>query len=226
MNEAAPPVAVFDGWASGISPDWLLITSETSVLWYRFRNAQAAPSLLRCGILALHHDKLLSATSPPREKTKSRFVSQSPRTGTPALSLCSYRIRGDARARTPAPRRTGAAESVGGDAGPQAGLRASSSAEHEKSRLSTGRSMEFGVRRGPYLAASLLRFCSVHRAQACGETSLHASEPDKTRTRARTATVGMEQFSTLRIRRARCRSRKRATKGRTSRAGNRLIPSA
>jgi hypothetical protein len=58
MNEAAPPVAVFDGWASGISPDWLLITSETSVLWYRFRNAQAAPSLLRCGILALHHDKL------------------------------------------------------------------------------------------------------------------------------------------------------------------------
>ena len=48
-------------------------------------------------------------------------------------------------------------------------------------------------------------FVVFNRTQACGETLLHASEPGKTRTRARTATVGMEQLSTLRIRRVRCR---------------------
>ena len=121
---AAPPFVVFERWAPGTLTLCSFVTANSrgSVL-HRIRTESAA-SLLRSGILSLHHHQLLSTPALARQRVKSGLVSPRAGAGAAALSFCSDRICGDARARTPASDRTGAGESIIGDAGHQAGVRA------------------------------------------------------------------------------------------------------
>jgi REP element-mobilizing transposase RayT len=179
-------------------PDWLLVTSKNSVLWYRFRMPRRLHRYYGAGYLHFITTSCYQRRALLRKKQNRDLFLQ-------VLEQVRRRYHFAVVGYVVMP-------------------------EHvhlllgEPERRNPSVVMQ-ALKQG--FARRLLRnMKSRDSRQACGETLLHASESGKTRTRARTATVGMEQFSTLRVRRARCRSRKRATKGQTSRAANRLIPSA
>src|ERR1700757_1182574 len=119
--------------------------------------AESAASLLRSGILSLHHHQLLSTPALARQRVKSGLVSPRAGAGAAALSFCSDRICGDARARTPASDRTGAGESIIGDAGHQAGVRATCAGGIAPSRSSAATRLgERAGGTGAHLAAAFM----------------------------------------------------------------------
>ena len=86
-------------------------------------HAQPVASILRGGVLALHHDQLLSAFAAAGQPPQPRPVSARAGAGAATVSLCGCGIRSDAGARASAAERAAARRSVGGDESPEAGIR-------------------------------------------------------------------------------------------------------
>src|SRR5258708_25887284 len=85
-NEAAPPFAVFEGWAPRTSTPCSFVTYNQTDSVLPIPNAQPAPSLLRRWIFALYHYQLLSAPRHARQPAESKPVS--PGVVASATALC------------------------------------------------------------------------------------------------------------------------------------------
>ena len=160
--------------------------------------AESAASLLRSGILSLHHHQLLSTPALARQRVKSGLVSPRAGAGAAALSFCSDRICGDARARTPASDRTGAGESIIGDAGHQAGVRATCAGGLAPSRSFRSNSPWGAGRWNGGASGSRFYDLVVFSEKKRAEKLRHMHrKPVKRGLVARTGAVGVEQLSPL-----------------------------
>src|SRR5512140_1163046 len=156
-------------------------------------HAEPAPSILRCGVLPLHHYELLPAVAVAGPCAESRSVSAGAGAGAAKVPLCGCGIRGDARACALADQRAAARRSVGGDESPETRLRPPSAFSYAPGAgLETDAALAGADGAGPHLAASVLRFRCLFGTQARGEAALHAPGSSKAGTRPGAATVDME----------------------------------
>ena len=122
----------------------------------------------------------------------------------PAVSLCGGGICGDAGTRAFSVGGTGARQSIGGDAGAQAAIRASPIAQDEAASFpATGQLVGDELRAGACLATEILRLCGVESGQDRGENPLHARQPGEARPGTNSRTMALEQCAGVHLGRSR-----------------------
>ena len=203
-DEAAPPLRLRSGQALRDFRRVGMFIHHIADINKRVPCSRATTSstTLRFRIPPLHHHKLLSPPSAPKWSSPSRSFSGNLRTSSPQLSFHRCRIRRHARAHPPSHQRARAGRSIYRNASPQTTIR---------SQALAGRLGVCLTRTRERLATAFLRLCSVESSQTGRKIKLHAPESSEAGLGERTQALGVEQLSSLCLRRGRTGTGERTT---------------